>query len=135
MAYNDTLNNCSIAIEVHNDTLGVKYISSMNEITDNFRIIKSDIPVLPDTNKLFCLLSKDVLQVSYLKENSKKPSVKLINVTGKTISVFDDKPAYVLDNYLTYELKINSKNIANGIYFLTIDDGENINSCKVVYSR
>ena len=122
-------------IDVHNDTLDAKYLSSEGEVTDNFIMIKSDVPYLPDTNKLFCTLTRQALEVSYLKQNDEKPSIRLINAEGKVISVFDNEPSFLKNNYVTYELPVHNKNISDGVYFLTVDENGNSKSCHVIYAR
>ena len=122
-----------MVLDLHADTLKACYLSSEGIITDAFRITKSDIPYLPDTGSVFCTINRKTIELSFLKSADKNYSIQLINSLGQTLSIFGNEPLFEKNNYVTFELQMPDQNIAEGIYYMVVDDGNKKQTCKVVY--
>ncbi len=134
MAFNDTIHNCSMVIDVHADSLKAIYLSSTGSISDSFTIVKTSVPILTNDANLYCHKSGNAIEVNFIKYPEKNYSIKLVSSQGQTVYQFNGVAQFEKDNYASYELKLSQQTISEGVYYVVVDDGISRQTCKVVFA-
>ncbi len=124
MFFNNSIDNCSMLIDIEDNKLTAKYLTTNGNVLDEFSIIKrqtrDDESSLLGYMQVYYQSDSNTILLEYELKKEAKVSLKLLNAAGQEVFVFSDFEKNQTAGNHQYKLPMPQKINSKGVYFLQL---------------